>query len=93
MINAKQSHEQKEKPATEVPEKTNKKPQASKTYGTDRIGNESDDDALCGFTGIAQVRFVEFEGERIQNQQCRVCYHEKCVAAGRRKVFACGKCN
>jgi hypothetical protein len=53
MINTKQSHEQKQKPATEVPEKQNKKPQARENYYTDRNCSESDDDTLCGFSGIA----------------------------------------
>jgi hypothetical protein len=44
--------------ASEVPEKRKKKSQASKTYGTDRT---ADDDALCRFSGIAQVRVLEFE--------------------------------
>jgi hypothetical protein len=60
MINAKQSHKQKQNPANNVPEKRNKKPQAPETYDTDRIGCESDD-TLCGFSGIAQVPVVDFE--------------------------------
>jgi hypothetical protein len=54
MKNAKQSHEQKQKPATKVPEKLNEKPQQRETYDTDGISSESDDDTLCGFSGIAR---------------------------------------
>jgi hypothetical protein len=53
MNNAKQSHEQKQKPATKVPEELNEKPQQRETYDTDRISCESHDDTLCGFSEIA----------------------------------------
>jgi hypothetical protein len=91
MINAKQSHEQKQKPATKVPEKRSKKPQACETCDTDRISSESDDDTLFRFSGIAhRSPLSTLKGDWIQCQQCRVRYHGKCVAAGRRKMFACG---
>jgi hypothetical protein len=92
MINAKQSYEQKQKPATEVPEKVHEKPQACETCDTDRTSSESDDDTLCGFSGIARRSPLStLKSDWIQRQQCRVWYHEKCVAAGRRKMFTCGK--
>jgi hypothetical protein len=50
MKSAKQTHEQKQKPATEIPQKRNKKPLSRNTFDTERISNESDDDALCGFS-------------------------------------------
>jgi hypothetical protein len=94
MKNSKQSHKKKQKPATEVQEKLNKKPQAHETYDTDRINGESDDDTLCSFSGIAyRFPLSSLKGDWILYQQCGMWYHEKSVAAGRRKMFICGKCN
>jgi hypothetical protein len=94
MKNAKQSHGRKQKPATKVPEKRNKKPQARETCDTDRISSESDDDTLCVFFGIARRSPLStLKGDWIQYEQCRIQYREKCVAAGRRKMFTRGKCN
>jgi hypothetical protein len=94
MIKVKQSHEQKQKPATEVPEKRSKKSQARENYYTDRNCSEPDDDTLCRFSGIAhRSPLSTLKGDWIQCQQCRVWYHEKSIAAGRRKMFTCGKRN
>jgi acyl transferase domain-containing protein len=69
MKNAKQSHEQRQKPATKVPEKQNKKPQARKTYATYRNSSESGDDTLCGFSEIARRSPLStLKGDWIQYQ-------------------------
>jgi hypothetical protein len=95
MKKAKQSQEQKQKPVTKLSEKRNNKPQESETSSdTDSTSSESDGDTLCGFCGIAhRSPLSTLKGDWIQCQQCRIWYHEKCVGAGRRKMFTRGKCN
>jgi hypothetical protein len=57
---------------------------------TGRISSESDDDTLCGFSGIAhRSPLSNLKDDWIQCQLCRIWHREKCVAAGRRKMFAC----
>jgi hypothetical protein len=48
MINAKQLHEQKQKPATKVAEKRSNKPQACETYDTNRISSAPETTSCAG---------------------------------------------
>jgi hypothetical protein len=57
----------------ELPEKRNKKSQENKAYGIDRISSESDDDDLCGFSGIARrsaLSTLKATGYRINSAEC-----------------------